>query len=411
MALFSLICAILFSFYLFIGLYVLSRDKSSPVHRIFFFNIVCLALWALSGIFLFSTNDPETAKFCVTFGSIGIILFIPGALQFSIAVTRVFRLRYAYILYIPFLAIVAHNLNTPIMFSNIHMVDGYWLFVPDFGSPWHRVYSFLVFLFLGTSIFLLFRWYARSEGKREKRQALAIALSLAISFILIVIEEIVLPVFILNFTPGLGPLTFLIFVGGVTWAILRYRFLDLSASLVSDDILANIDESIILLTENFHIAVINKKAEEILGIAPGSTKGRFFLQFILEKEALASALREIIAGKTDFRVVRFHFITPSRPLLMQANLSPAKDSSGDRIGVLIIAKESMKELFMSHYDISRREFEIIMKMLEGLTNREIAEELAISEITVKSHVSHIYDKLDVRNRVKLLDTLKAYRLA
>ena len=37
---------------------------------------------------------------------------------------------------------------------------------------------------------------------------------------------------------------------------------------------------------------------------------------------------------------------------------------------------------------------------EGLTNRETAQRLFIAESTVKSHLNHIYDKLDVKNRTE-----------
>ena len=38
----------------------------------------------------------------------------------------------------------------------------------------------------------------------------------------------------------------------------------------------------------------------------------------------------------------------------------------------------------------------------GLTNREIAERLHRSVKTIESHLSHVYDKLDVRSRAELV---------
>jgi DNA-binding NarL/FixJ family response regulator len=37
-------------------------------------------------------------------------------------------------------------------------------------------------------------------------------------------------------------------------------------------------------------------------------------------------------------------------------------------------------------------------MARGRNNREIAEELFISEATVKTHITHIFTKLDLRDR-------------
>jgi DNA-binding NarL/FixJ family response regulator/tetratricopeptide (TPR) repeat protein len=49
-------------------------------------------------------------------------------------------------------------------------------------------------------------------------------------------------------------------------------------------------------------------------------------------------------------------------------------------------------------ELSRRELEVLALVAAGRTNREIAEELAISEKTAVNHVTHILDKLGASNR-------------
>jgi len=57
------------------------------------------------------------------------------------------------------------------------------------------------------------------------------------------------------------------------------------------------------------------------------------------------------------------------------------------------AKEVFKEL-------TRRELEVLELLGKGLKNREIAEQLHISEKTVKNHVSNIFFKLHVNDRTQ-----------
>ena len=50
--------------------------------------------------------------------------------------------------------------------------------------------------------------------------------------------------------------------------------------------------------------------------------------------------------------------------------------------------------------ITPREFEILGLIAEGLSNREIGERLFVSENTVKTHSSRLFDKLSVNRRVQ-----------
>jgi two-component system, NarL family, response regulator LiaR len=50
--------------------------------------------------------------------------------------------------------------------------------------------------------------------------------------------------------------------------------------------------------------------------------------------------------------------------------------------------------------ITRRELEILELIAQGLSNREIAEKLFVSENTVKTHSSRVFDKLGARRRTQ-----------
>ncbi len=60
---------------------------------------------------------------------------------------------------------------------------------------------------------------------------------------------------------------------------------------------------------------------------------------------------------------------------------------------------------LERHGISDREREVLGLLAQGQTYREIADSLCVSMATIKSHVSHLYEKTGTRNKVELINLL------
>jgi NarL family two-component system response regulator LiaR len=69
-----------------------------------------------------------------------------------------------------------------------------------------------------------------------------------------------------------------------------------------------------------------------------------------------------------------------------------------------VLAESMTMPHLASSDLTEREREVLKLMVDGLNNNEIAERLVVSLGTVKFHISNIFQKLGVDNRVNAVKT-------
>lgn len=74
-----------------------------------------------------------------------------------------------------------------------------------------------------------------------------------------------------------------------------------------------------------------------------------------------------------------------------------------------LGSDDLSEDFLSKYGITDREREIILKVIQGKSNADIAGELFISLATVKTHLHNIYKKIGVDSRYDLLARVRSER--
>lgn len=70
---------------------------------------------------------------------------------------------------------------------------------------------------------------------------------------------------------------------------------------------------------------------------------------------------------------------------------------------------NLSDYFRDKYKITEREETIIECLIEGLTNAEISSRLFISGKTVENHLSNIYSKVGVKNRVQIVSLILSNR--
>ena len=66
--------------------------------------------------------------------------------------------------------------------------------------------------------------------------------------------------------------------------------------------------------------------------------------------------------------------------------------------------------YLSQAGISEREYDVLVQLSRGLSNQEIADKLFVSSNTVKTHISNLYSKLQVKRRTQAVQLAKERRL-
>lgn len=82
----------------------------------------------------------------------------------------------------------------------------------------------------------------------------------------------------------------------------------------------------------------------------------------------------------------------------------------EAVGDLVQALKRLDHAPDRRYGLTQRELEVVTAIVAGQSNREIATRFGISEQTVKHHLTNVFDKLGVSNRLELALFALKYRL-
>ncbi len=114
-------------------------------------------------------------------------------------------------------------------------------------------------------------------------------------------------------------------------------------------------------------------------------------------DSIIPSLKAVYSGQTVFG----NEVTEKLPDILNRSLSQADKASSDSDTKADGADTKADSAGFSSFGLTDQEFEIVKCVAEGLSNKEIADRLFLSEGTVRNYLSNILSKLELRDRTNL----------
>lgn len=397
---------------LFFGIYALSLSPQNRSHQLFLGAALCVSF--VCGLCIYSNrlDDPEQAWVLYKCG-IAVCILFPYILYLFIVTLTGFHAPPALnvFLFLLFMLSLIISLTMDPIFELVKDND-IWKLKAFRVSPWLYYQNTYIFIFSLFHLYILIKKFISSSSNREKRMYLV--LSISTSFC-------IMPFFVIwilmkyadnekYWAVAPMPVYFLFFLAGCLYCVVNYRLFHLTPGFVSKDILANIDDSIILLDHENRITTANSRTSSLVKL--DTIAGLELSDIIFEYPRINPEIENLKKQKINDFSCRLHFKDKTGgKILMDTRFSTVKDKFNDVLGILLIGKE-VKEIsqLKNIFKLTNREAEIIQSIISGRSNIEIAEEMEITENTVKRHITNIYNKLCCNNRMQLLSTLKGFNI-
>ena len=209
---------------------------------------------------------------------------------------------------------------------------------------------------------------------------------------------------------GSSHLSTIVWTLGFWYCLVKYRLLAITPELASRDIIENIDESIILLDNRYQIITGNSKTKTLINHI--KIEEQNISEVIMEHQKITQQIEHIISGEIDGFSCRLNYLgINNNKILMDTKFTSIKDKFNENIGILIIGRE-VKELkqLKTLYKLTDREGDILQHLINGSTTKELSDNFNITISTIKTHLTNIYNKLGVDNKIQLFQLLKDYKL-
>lgn len=173
---------------------------------------------------------------------------------------------------------------------------------------------------------------------------------------------------------------------------------------------------ILVFTASMQLLYMNREARELSGRMNETRDGRRANGVLsIEVTELCEEVLRLLNDREDskdWEQVRFRRVAgqATKPVLIRAFAIPGSSEMRDgRILILMEEvggrKEAHAERAGERFGLTARKQAVVMCLIKGLTNKEIANRLMVAEQTVKEHVKHIMQKTKTNTRTGVLSRI------
>ena len=412
MKIFIFICIITFISFLYFGVYILKKDYKNTLNRLFFLICLCLSLFTIFPSIAASSENKETVFFWFKTAMPFIILFMSLNTHFLLKLTGTNIKNWIISLsYLPAIILIILTITSTTLYTDCFLYEGNWKFIITPDSFGFIFYSIFTFINTAAVIYLLANWRKKTKLQKIKKQARLILIVYCILAFLAISSDFVLPAFELYTLASSGPGAFLVYIIGLWYSMVKYKFLVFQSSMAADNIISNIQEMVILLNPKLEIINVNNTCAELLHYGPEEFNNKIYSDLVVESGYLTNELNKLVEKELKSFNVKIQYKGRHENIFTDSYFAGVLDDFGDALGILVISRENkgLKE-FLRKYKITNRQLEIINLLVSGFSNIQIGQRLAIAERTVETHLSNIYHKLGINNKIELLNISREYKI-
>ena len=362
MNLFTILSFLSAATYLCLGLYAWRKEPGLRLTKVFFLQCLSLSVWAFFYAPVFQAPNKETLWFWYKMSSLGWCTIGGITLHFFMLLCgkeRLLKKPWIYIfLYLPGLILVYQAWTGIVVTKDFIPGALGWIEVPAPDSFWYWFHIANLFVCVLIGLYLFWQRGRTSRLAREKAQTRLILSSAATVLVVGFSVNMILPVFEITIFPAIAPIILLLWAIAVWRSMVKYRLMALSPKIAVEEIVARMQDLMLMINTSGEILQINHQAEKLLGYRENELLGKG-LETIIPDSDLVVTIREAakkgIIDLPDREAAMKTRTGGTLPVFVSASI--LRDDFKDPIGLVLVGHDLRRTKALQRKIADREEIE------------------------------------------------------